>query len=84
MSDVQITLTLPEDLAERARVAGLLNSERLASWLEHQLELDRQKHIQKLLYIANQLSQVAPQLTIEEIEAEIEAGRQAHYESQHK
>lgn len=35
---VNVTLQLPEDLAERAEAAGLLTSERVAEWLRGELE----------------------------------------------
>jgi hypothetical protein len=84
MSDVQITLTLPEELAERLRAAGLLDSERIARWIEQRLDLEQQSHIQNLLNMAEQIDQVEPKLTLEEIEAEIEVGRQEHYDKRHK
>jgi post-segregation antitoxin (ccd killing protein) len=40
MTSINLTLELPESLAERARAAGLLNSERIAALLE--MELKRQ------------------------------------------
>ena len=38
MSDVDITLTLPEALVEKARAQGVLNSERIALLLEAEIE----------------------------------------------
>lgn len=38
MSDVDITLSLPEELVEKARARGVLNSRRIASLLEAEIE----------------------------------------------
>ncbi len=82
MTDVQITLTLPEDLAERTRVTGLLNSERLSGWLEQ--ELERLKLVDQLFEDIQKLHALEPKLSQEEIDAEIEVGCQAYYEKQHR
>lgn len=34
----QITFELPADLVERAQAAGLLTSEQVSRWLEHELQ----------------------------------------------
>lgn len=38
MSDVEITLSLPSELVEKARSQGLLNSARIARMLEAEIE----------------------------------------------
>jgi hypothetical protein len=38
MSDVQITVSIPEELVERARAEGILNDRRIAQLLEAEVE----------------------------------------------
>jgi hypothetical protein len=73
MTRIDITLELPEPLAERARNAGLLDSERIVRWLAG--ELKRQEALQALQATAEQLSPLEPKLSLEEIESEIRASR---------
>jgi hypothetical protein len=77
MSDVQVTLTLPAELAERARRAGLLDSAQFAAMLERILEreAERQKQVDQLFEDIEKLHALEPKLTQEEIDAEIEAYR---------
>jgi hypothetical protein len=69
MADVEITLTLPEELAEKARAAGLLTPERFADYLNR--ELLRSAAREELKTIVSALRKAAPSLTEEEIEAEL-------------
>ncbi len=80
MSNIEITISLPEELVKQARESGMLTNEKIAELL--QLELDRrterQKHLHALLNTADQLAAAEPKLTLEEIQAEIEAARRKH------
>ncbi|GEM_PF-1920434 len=38
MSDIEITLSLPAELVERATKEGILNNSRVASWLQTEVE----------------------------------------------
>ncbi|MCC7452241.1 MAG: hypothetical protein IT324_32875 [Anaerolineae bacterium] len=78
MNTVDVTLTLPEDLAERAKAAGILTSERLIAWLEK--ELERKERVDRLLADIAKLSAIQPPLTQEEIDAEIAADRREQAE----
>lgn len=73
MSTVDVTLTLPEDLAARAKAAGLLTDEQFAIWLEK--ELERKERIKAYFADLDKLSAIQPPLTQEEIDAEIQAYR---------
>jgi hypothetical protein len=71
---VDITLNLPEDLAARARAAGLLTDEQIARLLE--AELEREARIQELADDMRKLHALQPPLTQEEIDDEIRAFRE--------
>ncbi len=71
MSDVQITLVLPEELVNAAREEGLLTDERIAAWLES--ELDRRRALTALRRDVMKLRALKPELSQSEIDAEIEA-----------
>ncbi len=68
----EVTLTLPDDLAQQARQAGLLRPEALAALLRDAM---RQGRIERLFATMDKLSQLEPPLSEEEIAAEIEAAR---------
>ncbi len=68
----EVTVTLPDDLAQEAREAGLLRPEALAALLREAMRQDR---IERLFSTMNKLSQLEPRLTEDEIAAEIEAAR---------
>lgn len=76
MSDVEITIRLPEELVERAKAAGVEieeQTEQIAALLEKQIR--RSEAAQRLREIAAELQSLPPELkpTPEEIEAEIRA-----------
>jgi hypothetical protein len=57
MTSINLTLELPEALIERARAAGLLNSERIAALLE--MELKRQSAWQRINHAAELVREAA-------------------------
>ncbi|MCW5619570.1 MAG: hypothetical protein KIS79_00470 [Burkholderiales bacterium] len=68
----EVTVTLPDDLAQQARQAGLLHPEALAALLR---EAMREQRIERLFATMDKLSRIEPPLSEEEIAAEIEAAR---------
>ena len=68
----EVTLTLPDDLAQQARRAGLLRPAALAALLRDAM---RQSRIERLFATMDKLSQIEPPLSQEEIDAEIGAAR---------
>ena len=68
----EVTVTLPDDLAQQARQAGLLRPEVLATLLRDAM---REQRIERLFSTMDKLAQLEPALTEEEIAAEIEAAR---------
>ena len=68
----EVTVTLPDDLAQQARQAGLLRPEALAALLRDAM---RERRIERLFSTMDKLAQLEPPLTEEEIAAEIEAAR---------
>ena len=77
MTNIDVTLSLPEDLVERAKSEGLLDDERIAAWLE--TELVRRSRVKTLRADLQKLRAVQPSLTQAEIDDEIDASREAHY-----
>ncbi|MBK9124489.1 MAG: hypothetical protein IPM16_15425 [Chloroflexi bacterium] len=73
MTDVQIMLTLPKELAEEARAAGLLDAESFAAYIQH--ELKRQSAQSELRSLVEVLRAAPPELSESEIEAELERAR---------
>lgn len=71
--DITLTLNLPQDLVEEARTAGLLTEEQIERWLTD--ELDRQRKLDRFFGKLDRLAKLAPPLTQDEINAEIEAHR---------
>lgn len=67
-----ITVTLPDELAEQAKSAGLLRPECLEALLR---EAMRQRQIGDLFATMGKLASLEPQLTEAEIDAEIAAAR---------
>jgi post-segregation antitoxin (ccd killing protein) len=67
MSVVNITLQLPEELAERATAAGLLSSEQVSAWLE--AELSRKEHLKLLQADLERLRAVSEPLGDDEVTA---------------
>ena len=68
----EVTLTLPDDLAQQARQAGLLRPEALAALLRDAM---RERRVERLFSTMDKLAQLTPPLTEAEIAAEIEAAR---------
>jgi len=71
MTTVDVTLSLPEELVEQAKSAGVLTDERVAALLE--AEIKRQINARRFQATLQQLRAVDPSLTQEEIDDEIEA-----------
>lgn len=69
---IEVTVSLPDDLAQQARQAGLLKPEALAALLRDAM---REHRIERLFSTMDKLSQLEPPLTEDEIAAEIEAAR---------
>ncbi|MCC6804217.1 MAG: hypothetical protein IT319_15150 [Anaerolineae bacterium] len=73
MRNVDVVLSLPEELVARAKSEGLLDGERVTAWLEQ--ELERRGRVKQLREDVQKLRAFEPSLTQEEIDAEIEAQR---------
>jgi len=73
MNSIEFTFQLPEDLAVRARTAGVLTTDRLIGLIEK--ELERQFYAQQLMATMDRLQALEPRLTEEEIEREIQIYR---------
>lgn len=67
-----ITLSLPDDLARQAQIAGLLRPEAIESLLR---EAMKKRQLDKHFNTIDKRAQLEPALTQEEIEAEIRAMR---------
>ena len=70
----QVTVTLPDDIAQQAQQAGLLKPDALASML---VEAMRQRRADRLLATMDKLAELTPPLSETEIDAEIQAARVA-------
>lgn len=76
MSDAQITINLPQELVERARLVGIEIEDQTEPFIELlEAEITRREAGKTLFEIADQLQSLPPELkpTPEEIEAEIRA-----------
>jgi hypothetical protein len=73
METIQITLSLPHELMERAKRTGVLRDESLTHLIE--TEVVRREAGQRLLEMMSELQSVEPPLTLEEIDEEIKAYR---------
>ncbi len=67
-----VTVSLPDDLAQQAQSAGLLRPEALASLLR---EAMKKRQVDKLFATLDKLAALEPKLTEAEIDAEIAAAR---------
>jgi hypothetical protein len=67
-----ITVSLPDDLAQQAQAAGLLRPAALETLLR---EAMKRRDIEGLFSSIDKLNALEPALTEEEIDAEIEAAR---------
>ena len=75
MSQRTITLVLPESLAREAEASGLLQPQVIEVLLREEL---RRRRLNRLFQAADQLAALAmPPLTEAEVEAEIQAARNA-------
>lgn len=69
----QITLTIPDDIAQQARDLGLLDNDQLTALIEAEIVRKRQNAAQKLLEIIDRIQTIEPRITQEEVDAELEA-----------
>jgi metal-responsive CopG/Arc/MetJ family transcriptional regulator len=67
-----ITVSLPDELAQQAENAGLLRSDAIAELLR---EAMKKRQIDQLFTAMGKLASLEPALTEEEIDAEIDATR---------
>ena len=75
MTTVELKVTLPDDVAQRARSAGLLTSEAVGLLLEEALRRDAGQRLLKTM--ARLQSENVEPMTMEEIQAEVDAVRAA-------
>ena len=73
MTTLELTLTLPDELASKAQAAGLLNSEAVEKLLREQLRRQAGQELRAMLDKAG--APDTPPMTEDEIQAEIEAYR---------
>jgi hypothetical protein len=78
MERVDIVLNLPEELVEQAKSAGLLTSERIEKMLVS--ELERQRRLDGFFADLDKMAAITPQVSEEEIAAEIEAYRKEKHQ----
>jgi len=71
--DITLTLNLPQELVDQAKLAGLLTEEQIERWLTD--ELDRQRKLDRFFDKLDRLAKVKPPVTEDEINAEIAAYR---------
>lgn len=67
-----VTLSLPDDLAQQAKSAGLLRPEVIEALLR---EAMRKRQVDELFTTMGKLASLKPQLTEAEIDAEVAAAR---------
>ncbi|HFQ93025.1 MAG TPA: hypothetical protein ENK32_03375 [Anaerolineae bacterium] len=76
MPALELKLTMPSDLADKAESAGLLTSEAIINLIQE--EIQRQQLVNQLFNAAGRLAALdLPPLTDAEIELEIQASRHA-------
>ena len=73
MTTLQLTVTLPDELATTAQLKGLLSHDRLSLLLRQALE--REEAFDRLFNAADALAALEPPLTPEEIDTEVKAVR---------
>ena len=73
MNSIEFTFQLPEDLAVRARTAGVLTTDQLIGLIEK--ELERKFYAQQFKATLDRLQALEPRLSEAEIEAEIQSYR---------
>lgn len=75
---MELTVNLPDSLANEARAAGLLTADAIEKLLR---EAVRRKAVGELFEAMDHMADVnLPQMTMEEIQAEVDAVRQARRE----
>ncbi|MEA3351959.1 MAG: type II toxin-antitoxin system CcdA family antitoxin [Chloroflexota bacterium] len=73
LTPLNLKLSLPEDLVQEAKVAGLLKSEAIEQLLRNEV---RKQRVDKLFESADRLADLElPILTIDQVAAEIQAAR---------
>ena len=80
MTTLELTLNLPDELANKAQAAGLLNSEAIEKLLREQLRKQAGEELRVMLNKAD--ASGTPPMSEDEIQAEIEAYR-AQRRAQH-
>jgi hypothetical protein len=76
MVAIELTLTLPDDLAREAEARGLLTPQALQQLID--AEVVRRRKLDRLFTTLDQLAEVdVPSLSAEELNAEIKAARAA-------
>ena len=73
MTTLELTLNLPDSLAQEAKAAGLLTPEAIEQMLKREL---KRRAGEQLLESARALQAIEPRLTEAEIQAEIDAARE--------
>lgn len=73
MADVEVTLMLPAELAEKAREAGLLEADRFADYVD--TELKRNAARRELKEMVASLRSASSELTETDIEAELASAK---------
>ncbi len=74
MTTLELTLNLPDELANKAQAAGLLNSEAIEKLLREQLRKQAGEELRAMLNKAGAAPSTPP-MSEDEIQAEIEAYR---------
>jgi post-segregation antitoxin (ccd killing protein) len=75
MTTLQLKLTLPDQLAKRAKKAGLLNAQSIETLLR---EAMRKKALARFLQVSERVAAAGvPAMSEEEIQAEVDAVRRA-------
>jgi hypothetical protein len=74
MIDIEIKLTLPDNLAREAQARGVLTPEALQQLID--AEVERRRKLDRLFTTMNQLANIdIPPLSNDEVNAEIQAAR---------
>lgn len=77
----EVTVTLPDDLAQQASQAGLLRPEVLAAILRDAM---RERRLERLFATMDRLAEIQPPLREDEIAAEVKAARSLRFLPQHR
>lgn len=73
MTTLELKVTLPDDVAQRAKSAGLLTPEAIGLLLEEALRRDAGRRLLKVMETLHSAN--IPPMTMEEIQAEVDAVR---------